>query len=128
MADLTQTLSENVNVFGVAPSNKWNEYNWGSFLWGEGTNKVKTETDADISDSTTGISDAIRGNPDARISDEISPTSDLSSETLKDSEGYFYVFQSNTTEGEDRDIASYTSQAAGSTTYTSQAAASVIWS
>src|SRR3990167_3845174 len=100
MAELETTISENINVFGVAPSNKWNEYNWGAFLWGEGTNKVKTEDDARISDSNTGLSDAIKGNPDARLSDAVSPTSDLSSETLQDSEGYFYVFQSNTTQGE----------------------------
>ena len=36
MADFSKTLSNSINLFGASPSSKWGD-DWGSFLWGEGT-------------------------------------------------------------------------------------------
>lgn len=37
MADATMVIANAFNLFGLAPSDLWNAYNWNAFKWGEGT-------------------------------------------------------------------------------------------
>lgn len=50
MADLSQTITNAVNCFGMGASSKWGA-NWGEFLWGEGTNDVAVDVGKLITNS-----------------------------------------------------------------------------
>lgn len=127
MASFTVTMANSLNLFGVAPSNKWNAFNWNAFLWGEGT--------ADLGvNFTKGISNSL--SPDTTvgktaqigIANSLAPTADLYSEELQDGSGYSYVFPNNTTDGEARDFVTWSSGTAGSATWTSATVTSTSWS
>ena len=127
MAALTITVTSTVRCFGVAPSNKWNAYNWNAFIWGEGTADLpvvfgKLITNAQASDT------ALTKQPYKLISESISSSGETSSERLRDGAGYSYVFPNNTTDAEERDIPSWAAGAAGSTSWSSQAVTTTAWS
>jgi len=37
MADYTQTVSNNLEMFGAGAASYFDRYNWGEFYWGDGT-------------------------------------------------------------------------------------------
>ena len=37
MANFTKTISNSIEVFGLAPASVFDLYNWNAFYWGEGT-------------------------------------------------------------------------------------------
>lgn len=129
MADYNVTVSETLALFGVQPTNKWSEYNWNAFLWGEGNNAVLasaelliSETQA-IADSETTATDFNR-----TVEETVSVSGSPSSEVLRDGNGYLYVFPNDATNGEDRDPVTWASSATAPGTWSSQAAASTTWS
>jgi hypothetical protein len=128
VANHTQTVSESLRFFGVAPSNKWNEYNWNAFLWGEGTNKVPVDVQALLNSDTITFTDFEFLVQAKVIGESLSLAADPSSEFLTDGSGYTYVFPSDATDGEARDPVSWASAATGSGSWTSQAAATTSWS
>lgn len=127
MADFTITISNAVRTFGPAPSDKWAEYNWNAFLWGEGTNGLSTRTLKLISESVT-TDTTVSKSQQHVISNSISPTADMGSETLYDTNGYYHVYPNDTTELEDRDYPTWAQGSGGVTTWTRQAASSTTWS
>ena len=127
MADYTITISESLNVFGPAPSDKWSEYNWNAFKWGEGTNIVLLGVGAVLSDTPT-LSDAFSALTDVSLSDSITPSDAVTNETLTDSNGYTYVFTGNTTNAVNRASTTYTQQTSTAPVWTSGTGASTTWS
>lgn len=130
MTNFNVTVAERLNLFGVAPSDKWNEANWAAFIWGEGTNKVLVRYVALLGNDQITATDTLSAS--AQFNRTVSETIPLegapSSEVLTDGSGYAHVFPSGATDGEDRDPVSWSSGAAGSGSWTSQAAASTSWS
>ena len=127
MTDHSITVANSLNLFGVAPSDKWNAYAWNAFLWGEGTADLGVAVVHLISNSLT-LSDAYGKGVTKLVSETLSVTGDMSSEVLFDAEGYRYVFPDRTTEGEERDFSTWTSGTAASATWTSGTVTSTTWS
>ncbi len=127
MADFTKTISNSLNSFGGI-TNKWNSYNWGSFIWGEGTADLIVDVIKVISNALTPDSDISQTEVFLLLSNSLSTTDELSDVNLRDPVGYYYVFPSNTTNHKRTAIPSYTSGSNPSSTWTSGAAASGSWS
>ncbi len=128
MADFNTTVSETLRVFGVAPSDKWNQYNWNAFVWGEGTNKVTANPTVAITAGSISPSDAVAVQPQIGVMETLTLAGAPASEVLQDSAGYTYVFPSNADDGEERDPVSWSSAAAGSNSWTSGTVTSTTWS
>ncbi len=128
MTDFSTMVVESIRCFGVQPSDKWNQYNWNAFLWGEGTNQVLASETVLIAE-TENLSDAITQIGIAKvIAETLASTGSPTSEVLRDGAGYLYVFPNNATNGEDRDPVTWTSSTVSTASYTCQAAASTTWS
>ncbi len=128
MANFTITISNSVNLFGQSPASLWNQYNWGSFKWGEGTATIIWGMENFISE-TLSPTDAIVNLDTIRlISESLTPLSETISESLLDGSGYSYVFPSNTNDSELRARASYTSGSAVGSTWNSVVIGSTTWS
>jgi hypothetical protein len=127
MADFDITISESLRLFGVAPADKWNEYNWNAFLWGEGTNKIVTESEVPIADSLV-LTGAVATEAEIMFAELLALSCGPTSEVLLDGNGYYYVFTDGATNGEDRDPVAWSSASAGSGSWTSQAVSTTSWS
>lgn len=123
------TIANHINCFGPAPSNKWNAWNWAAFAWGEGESDLIAYVVKLLSESVS-TSDTITPTVDfyLSIANTLSPVGDMGSEVLADGSGYTYVFPSDATDGEDRDTPSWSSGSASSASFTCQAAGSTTWS
>lgn len=128
MAAYSITIANSLRVWGPAESDKWNDYNWNAFVWGEGTagsvqtvGKVLSET-ATFTDSLSLVAGFYFS-----ISNTLLPTSDMGSEQVSSGD-YQRVYPSNTTEGESRISSTWSAGAAGSSTWTSGTATSTTWS
>lgn len=134
MADLAITISNRIDCFGPAPSTKWGvganyTMTWGVSQWGEGTEDLAATVHKALSESV-GLSDALTLTADFHVtlSNSLASTQEMSSEQLLDPAGWYYVFASNTSQAEDRDIPNYSSGSVASVSYTSAAATSTSWS
>lgn len=127
MADFNITISNSLNLFGPAPSNKWNAYLWNAFLWGEGTADLAVAVGKIISNALA-LSDALAKSAVHVISESIGVTGDMGSEYLTDAAGYTHVFPSDVTNAEDRDFPDWSSGAAGSPAWATSTAGSTTWS
>ena len=129
MADHNITISNSLNTFGLAPSNKWNDWNWNAFLWGEGTEDMQVLVQKLIEEAVT-FDSAVTTQFSVYviISNSLTPDADMYAESLTDGSGYNYVFASNTTDGEGRTFPTYTAVTDGSGTWTAATAATTTWS
>lgn len=129
MADFTITISNSVNTFGPAPSSKWNAWAWNAFRWGEGTHDLTVAFDKVIGNSLV-PTDAFSAETAfvVSIANTLAPTADMGSEQLADAAGYTYIFPSNASDAENRDIPDWTSGTAGSPSWSSGTAGSTSWS
>lgn len=58
MADLTQTITNQLNVFGKSPTNRWNAFTWGTDVWAFDGKVVETDFDQiDVLTDTLSMSD-----------------------------------------------------------------------
>lgn len=129
MANLTITITNSIRCFGPAPSDKWNAYNWNAFKYGEGTVDLAVNVGKFLSNSiTTDNALTIVTNINKVITNTIAMTSENASEGLKDSDGFSYVFVSNTTNGESRSFSTWASGTANAPTWASGTAGSTTWS
>lgn len=127
MAAFTITITNSINLFGPAPSNKWNQYSWNSFKWGEGTNGLPKDV-AKVVDNSLTLDSSVGKTAKKTVTNALTVTVDMHSETLRDSSGYLHVFPSNVTEGESRAIPSWSQGSAGSSSWSQAAASSTSWS
>jgi hypothetical protein len=129
VADFTVTIANSLNVFGPAPSNKWNAWAWNAFRWGEGTADLAVSVGKVIgnslalSDSATPVTAFF-----VNVSATLTLASDMGSERLTDAAGYAYVFPSDTTEAENRDIPDWSTSTAATPTWSSATAGGTSWS
>lgn len=116
MADYSQSISNTVNVFGMAPSEKWGSMVWGVDDWGQDSDLV-TATIKVLTGSFT-ATDSYSLGFGKNLSDSLSvDTYDLDI-FLQDADGYYKVFIKPTTDGEELVITGWTACAKSSTTWT----------
>ena len=131
MADLSVTIANQVNSFGPAPSTKWGDnaiydMTWGSSKWGEGTEDTPTEVGKVIENSQASDS-SVSKEPTKVIDNSQESTFEMSSETLQDGSGYYYVFIRPSSDAENRASTTYTETSDPSTTWTSATVTGVSW-
>jgi hypothetical protein len=127
LANLTVTISNSVNCLGGAPSTKWGDFSWGFGKWGQGTNAMLIYARSVFSDSLS-LTDLSAVTPRVVSTDSLASTFDNLSETLQDSQGYYYVFIDHVTNAENRPNGSYTCAVADPEAWISQAAGITTWS
>lgn len=129
MTAFFKTITNQIGLFGPAPTDNWGDYNWGAFLWAEGTKDFVSTVRKVIGESLT-VTDSLQLSAQiiATIQNTLTPTSDMGSERLLDGAGYLYVFPSNVTDAENRAIPSWSQGTGGSTSWQSGAATSTTWS
>lgn len=131
MADHTKNISNIVNVFGNGPSTKWGQDSsfttmvWGTSKWGEGES-LPLVIEKYIDTGGVTLTDAYVREPQKVISESITPSMEMTSESLKNGD-WNYVFTSDTTQAEDRDTATWTAVSEASTSFTSVSEASTTW-
>lgn len=130
MADFTITVSNSIRTFGIAPTSKWNAWNWNAFVWGEGgTVDLRTDVVKLISNAVTPTSsDVTQFSIFMTIINSLSALSGPSLERLMDSAGFSYLFVSDTTNAENRSEATWTEDTQSTSTWTSGTAGSDNWS
>lgn len=128
MAAYSIAISNSLRVWGPAESDKWNDYAWNAFIWGEGTAGT-VQTASKVLSETTTFTDSLSlvAGFYLSVTNTLSPTSDMGSERLYSGD-YQRVFPGNTTEGESRVSSSWASGTAGSSTWTSGTVSSTTWS
>ncbi len=145
MADFSVTIVNGLPMLGMSPtSGNWNAVTWNAFLWGytldlpidvlKGLAESNTPTTAlgkytekGIDDTTT-LGDDLEAEFVKLISESFTLVGDLTSQTLRDSSGYYHVFHSDTTEAEDRDFPTWTAANAQTASWVVSAASSTVWS
>ncbi len=145
MTQFNATVTERVNVFGLGPSDKWNEYNWNAFKWGYGTNGIPTVIGTIVSATATitptaplapGLqiaeSESATGGvglaPAINISESESPTSGLEHVNKLDVTGDYYVFPDRTTDGEAAATPTWVRGSRSTPTWTSAVVSATSWS
>jgi hypothetical protein len=127
MAEFNATVSETLRVFGVAPSNKWGDYAWNAFLWGEGTAQVPVYVFTGVSESQSS-GDSTDSTVFVVVSEGCSPSLVLEHVNVLDEQGYYHVFPDRTTDGEGRDTPSWSSGAVTSASWTRASLSAPTWS
>jgi hypothetical protein len=103
VADLSITISNQINTFGIEPSNKWNEFLWGE-NWGYGNTDLKTELSHFLISEAIGLADSWSTVVTffKTFANTITTDGDASEQELTDGSGYNYVFTRPTIDAETR--------------------------
>ena len=122
MADLQTTISNAVSTFGPAPPSRWNAYNWGSFVWGEGTADLAVSVLKVFLESIS-LDDVLTKELGRQITNELVPSSDASLEALSQGD-YYRLFAGGTRNAESRVETSWSTDTSTSPTWTQGTASS----
>ena len=126
MADLSKTITNSLNLFGPAPSSKWNAYNWNAFLWGEGTTDLAVSALKVLANSLTPADSLIKYQA-VVVSNSLAPSSDMTGESVTNG-GYYRLFPGSVSDGEDRVDSSWSGGSSGSPSWSQGTASSTSWS
>lgn len=109
MADLSISISNSLNCFGGAPTNKWNAFEWGDFLWGEGTADMLQMVVKVLPGDALSLTGAVTAKSlTHRLAETLQPSGDMTSELLSDGAGYTYLSPDRAADGEARDPVDWT--------------------
>jgi len=126
LTDFTKTISNDINCFGIEPSNKWGAIDWGDD-WGEGANDLICHVLRTISNSVTPSWDLnIRFTRTISLG-SIAGLFDMGSQYLTDPNGYYRLFQGNVTDANERSSNVFAEQSDPDDNFTSLTAASTTW-
>jgi hypothetical protein len=133
VADHVISISNSLNLFGPAPSTKWGEgspytMTWGTSKWGEGTEDLIVSVEKYLGNEITASDAYFKEAAHAVNFGEISSTFEMSSESLLDGSGYYYVFRKPSTDAENQVITTYASGSVASVTWTSGTVSATSWS
>lgn len=127
MADFTQTITNEFQLFGAEPTNLWGTMEWGNDNWGYGSDVVvHIEKILDSQDLT--LTTALNFDATNLITNSLTMTTAMDELFLVDSEGFYHVFTGNTTEGENRVMTDYTEAGAAGGDWSEQSPPSTSWS
>ena len=128
MADFTQTVTNTIQVFGSADTENWNEIVWGTDNWAADDDmefeitKLLANTVSATADLTFHAEHIFAAAVTATV---VSTNVTL---TLQDSNGYSYVFPSDTTNGSEISSGVFTNVTNASDGFSPVADASTTWS
>ena len=131
MADFSITYAVSVNLFGTERSTTWGQgefpytMTWGTATWGYGFT-IPIDVQKLVDGAITPTWDQSQILVEKLVADSVTPSWDTDIERLSQG-NWNIVFVSDTTDAEERDVATWTSAAAATTTWTSQAAGSTTW-
>lgn len=129
MTQFNFTVSERVNVFGVAPTDVWNAYLWNAFKWGEGTAPLPLGIALGIAESQASTATvAMVAGFAISVAETQASTAAVEDVFVRDENGYLYVFPDRATDFEDRDEPSWTTSSTTAASWTSGTAAVTTWS
>lgn len=128
MTAFIKTITCSVNIFGVSPSDKWNQYNWAAFKWGEGTNDTAVYVNHVLGNTLT-LDSALTKAPGIHLrAQTLSVGVDMSSEGVRDTHGYSRVFPDRTTQGESRTFTTWATPASASVSWSQATPTTTTWS
>ena len=131
MADHVKTLAERVNMFGLAPSTKWNQFAWGVGSWGEGTSEITREVEKVLSSDFLPSSDSLINEVEKLLHDVLDTFQiemEMTDTELTDSAGYNYVFPGPTTDSEAQMRSDWEEESNDGLSWTSGTAGGTSWS
>ena len=124
MADFAITVSNTLRVVGPAPSSKWGAFNWGG-LWG-GTDDLIFSVEKLLANGIS-ISTAIYKSLSRTISNTVTTASRMNLGSLRDENGYYYVFPDNVTDPDNRYFPTWTESSEPSTSFTTSTEPTTSW-
>jgi hypothetical protein len=126
MAILSQTVTNSLNL-SASPDNEWGVWNWGAFLWLEGTEDLETHTfkwlDAESQASTSQADFSYRKS----VTNSQLSTSDRVDAFLKNGD-WFYQTPDGTTDYDDQALTTWADSSDPSTSYAESTPPSTDWS
>lgn len=126
MADHIVTIENSLNLFGPAPSNKWDDWEWGSLIWGEGNAGLATSVMKYLSDSIVPV-DSVAKASTRKVTNILTPIGDMGSEKLTNG-SWSYNFVSGTDEGEERAFANWSEDTDEDETWSKEGSSETDWS
>jgi hypothetical protein len=126
MADLTITISNNLNVFGIDQTDDWGTMLWGD-NWGYGSNTLIKAVDKFLSETLT-LTDATSPETSFNVSlfETLTLSGDMYDERITDTNNYNKVFGSSDN-AEDSPKTAYADSDGSSPTYTATSTPSTTW-
>jgi len=131
VADLTQTITNQLNVFGKSPTNRWNAITWGTDVWAFDGQVVQSDFDQiDALNDTLSLSDTwalvmsfFRTRTETL---NINESSDLTNSIVLSDGTYDYVFTGGSN-ADNRTNPSYSEQSIDNATYSTVSRPSTSW-
>jgi hypothetical protein len=108
MADLTQTITNTLNVFAGGPTSKWNEQIWAAFVWGEGTVGMLTQAGKLIGNTLTLTGIMTNFGLSKFISNGLSLVADPTDIFKGTGNGWLYVYPSTVTDFDEQTVTTWT--------------------
>ncbi len=101
MTNFAITVTDRINLFGIAPADLWGQMRWGD-LWGAGTNPEVQAVQKPLAMGSVIITDTKATDSTKRPPSEVlTLLDDLGSITLVDAAGYYHVFRGQVTNLDD---------------------------
>jgi hypothetical protein len=108
MSDYSMTVSNSFELFGGAQTTKWDEFNWGEAVWGQGTLGVASDFTKIISEALVIIDDVENYvNFYLEYNNNLVMAFETSNETLYN-DGWAYEFAAPSTNAENRALTVWT--------------------
>lgn len=142
MANWTKNISNTIGLLGLEVSSKWGSMVWGTDPWGDGNSIIfdiskvvsnnlssdssQTKEMIHLVENSAPIDSTIAKDSYLHLYNTMIVSGDMNSEKLSQG-SWDYVFPPNTTEGENRNPASWTSSTISSQTFTCFSASSTSW-
>ena len=127
MADHTKTISNRINSFGGAPSNKCGAISWGTDNWGYGANAVAKDVEC-LRTNAFSITDIINKSFTITTFNQFAVSSDVPTIYVIDSAGFYKLFIPSTTNGSDQVFTEYTRETSVNPGYSITVQTSTTWS
>lgn len=127
MVDFSKTISNQLNVHGMQPSNRWGTMLWNQ-LWGGYDIDLEVGFGQELDLETINLTESWSKASARIISETVTMSQDLTHEGLTDPAGYNYLFDGVSVNAESRVFTSYTTSANGTSTYVQVSNPSTSWS
>lgn len=131
MADFTQTITNQISLFGGSSTNKWNDLVWGTDVWAFDGRVFETDLNqVDVLNDTLTLTDTwsrlVQFNLSLSNSILINPRT-INTLELSDAAGYKKVFVGGTSDADDRTEVDYEQVTVASTSYSEVTVNSIVW-
>lgn len=144
------TMSSTIRTFGGAPTDKWADYNWNAFKWGEGTDTIGRTIVQEVATAALAVTPAATANwrfvhllsPAESVSladtfgfnfriacsNTVTPTNALEHAYVQDPNDYFRVFPEGVTDLTLRSTPTWVEGASTAAAWSTATAGTTVWS